>query len=548
MNFRDFYKNGCQAKLFLRRCHAKQGKMPKYGFVKKDGGFETKDKKNPGALHVGTIELPKKLKDSLKLYYEQYPRKQIVDDGLKLMSHIANRGRPTHATWEKYKQQAGAQPRRTGKKGRDRDSVSKFHLDEAMQMGLLTEEHLDEEIQRELKKTEDIISDIKDNQNETCDTHDIENDLDDQFEYEENIKKKKIMKRPEMKAYSMIRYGSRETAAFTASLLPSVYGSTLKVLQEIRKREPNYHPKTLLDFGSGTGMTVWAAYSIWGDSISEYQCVDASGHMNKAAEFLLRGSSDINVPTKIPYVYFKQFLPLSNQIKYDVVVAAYTLTEMPFQKQRLQAIQSLWRKTKDFLVIIEPGNNEGFETALQARRFVAGKDKEKESEFDYSQYEDFFSGSDLEAGDEESGHIFAPCTHEHVCARTDVNTRDHPCNFSQKVELSYAFQTIRKLKKFGYFNERFSYIVLRKSSEDSEPKDGVEWARILDPIKLKRRHVICELCCHNGNIEKHVITKGKDPDVYKAARHFLKWGDMLPLDKAKRPMDIRPSPSCKNKE
>lgn len=27
--------------------------------------------------------------------------------------------------------------------------------------------------------------------------------------------------------------------------------------------------------------------------------------------------------------------------------------------------------------------------------------------------------------------------------------------------------------------------------------------------------------------------------IYKAARHCLNWGDMLPLDEAKRPMNIR---------
>ena len=35
---------------------------------------------------------------------------------------------------------------------------------------------------------------------------------------------------------------------------------------------------------------------------------------------------------------------------YDVVVSAYTLTELPFRSQRAQAIRSLWNKTNDFLV------------------------------------------------------------------------------------------------------------------------------------------------------------------------------------------------------
>jgi len=540
MILKKAYRSSHQGKLFLHLRLAKCSTAAlKYGYVIDDDGHQIRDRDNKGALHRSKIDLPDNLKDSLQLFYKRYSRKQIISDGLKLSSHIVNRGRPTHATWQKYKEEVEAADRRAGKRGRDHNSVNKFALDEAIQEGLLSEEHLTEEILKGL--SEKAVTKLND-ENEINSEHSLD-DVDD-IDIADKKREKSKMKRPELKSYSMVRYGARETAAFTACQLPSVYGSTLKVLHEIKKREPLYEPKTILDFGSGTGMTVWAANEVWGNTIKEYQCVDASEHMNKAAEFLLRGSSDINTPAKIPYVYFKQFLPLSNQIKYDVVIAAYTLTEMPFQKQRLQAIQSLWRKTKDYLVIIEPGNNEGFETALQARRFIAGKDQQKEGEFDYSHFEDSFSSYELDDGSEDSGHIFAPCTHELVCARTDVKTRDHPCNFSQKVELSLAFNTIRSLKRNGYFNERFSYIILKKGAEEGVERQDVGWARILDPVKKRSRHVICELCCHNGNIEKHILTKKKDQDIYKAARHMLKWGDMLPFERSRRPQHIRPSPSC----
>ena len=35
-------------------------------------------------------------------------------------------------------------------------------------------------------------------------------------------------------------------------------------------------------------------------------------------------------------------------------------------------------------------------------------------------------------------YIFSQCPHEMLCARNFVETRDHPCNFSQNVELSFA--------------------------------------------------------------------------------------------------------------
>merc|ERR1719397_945307 len=50
---------------------------------------------------------------------------------------------------------------------------------------------------------------------------------------------------------SMIRYQARETAAFSAVRLEAVYGSTYKVLSEIKRRDASFKPTTLLDFGSG---------------------------------------------------------------------------------------------------------------------------------------------------------------------------------------------------------------------------------------------------------------------------------------------------------
>lgn len=464
----------------------------KYGYKSsKSDSFEKRDKTLEGSFHIGMVNLPAHLKDSLELFYKGKPRKQITNDGLRLFRHLRNRGRPSHTTWTKYKSQI------KGKKT-ERSDVKAFSLNEAVKAGLVDEELVDEE---EIKA--------------------------------ETPTRGERMKRPQLAEYSMVRYGARETNAYVASQLPSVYGGTLRALSEIKKRLPGYEPRTVLDFGSGSGMSVWAANELWGNSINEYQCVDVSEDMNNTAEFLLRGSSDINTPLKIPNVYFKRFLPLSNQVKYDIVIASHTLTEMPFRSQRIQAIRSLWQKTNDFLVIVEPGNNEGFDTTLQARQFITQEPNENDEEY-LEDFENLFD--DICEDEDESGHIFAPCPHEMACARSYVETRDHPCNFVQKVQLSFSQRNLNSFKKYGYFQERFSFLILRKG-ENTGDREG--WTRVLQPIKNRHRHVICELCCSNGNIEKHIITKGKDPYIYKAARHCLKWGDIMPLGEAKRPMNIR---------
>jgi len=490
---------------YISLCHNHTATEERYGYTKNSEEYLQKDTSTEGILHIGITKLPDPLKDSLQLFLQNKSKKQITADGIKLSRHLKNRGRPTHSTWTKYKHQ------HQGKK-EDRKDVKHFSIEEAVKEGLVDAHHLPI----------------------TADTH--ENDEDDVNKKQ----KKKQMKRPKLVEYSMVRYGKRETSAYIASQLPSVYGATYRALHEIKQRLPEYSPQTLLDFGSGSGMSVWASNSIWNGTMKEYQCIDASEDMNNAAEYLLRGSKDINEPLKIPNVYFKRFLPLSNQIMYDIVISSFTLTEMPFRSQRLQAIKTLWRKTNDFLIIVEPGNNEGFDTTLAARDFVTQFcSEENASVVGYQESLDPFDDFDIEFNsNEDEGHIFAPCPHEQTCARSIIETRDHPCNFNQKVELSFS-QRNSPLRRHGHYSESFSYIILKKGKENSTDESTKGWTRILKPIKSRKGHVLCELCCSNGNIEKHIITKKKDPYIYKAARHRLNWGDMLPLSEAKRPMNIR---------
>eukprot|EP00794_Sanderia_malayensis_P019176 gene19176-21097_t len=310
----------------------------------------------------------------------------------------------------------------------------------------------------------------------------------------------------------------------------------------LRKREPGFEPKTLLDFGSGTGTALWAANDVWGRSLKEYQCVDVSDDANKVCEYLLRGGDDPRLPLKIPGVYFKKFLPLTHKITYDVVVASYALSEMPFAKQRQAAIASLWEKTNDFLIIIEPGNNEGFDIALQARHYVTKRATQEDDVFseligttDQLKSDDSNDGNDIGADDSifftsqendsvDPGFVYAPCPHDVSCARSEVDSRDHPCNFEQKVDLSFS-QRNTSLKRWGYVRERFSYVILRKGQRNESDH---AFSRLLHPPKLKKKHVYCDICTRDGSIERHVFTKRKDPELYKGTRHCLKWGDLMP--------------------
>lgn len=310
------------------------------------------------------------------------------------------------------------------------------------------------------------------------------------------------------------RYGRREALAYAAGGLQAAYGTTLRVFSEIARRDPNFTPDTLLDFGSGLGTAVWAANELWGKSIYEYQCVDISQEMGEFAQALRRGGDTsasehgiAHAPDAIPGVYFRQYLPVSGKVQYDVVVSAYTLGELPSVKLKRLTLDSLWRKAKEYLVVIEPGNWSGYQSIIQARDVVL-------------KAADLIQSGEGEDGKQSlTGHVFAPCPHDLSCPL--LAEEQTPCFFAQRVQLAHCERNT-PLKHKGFHIENFSYVVFKKGERTSEASK----ARLITPVRKRSRHVICNMCCPNGDAKRVVLTKSKHGSLYREARQS-EWGDTL---------------------
>ncbi|VDP77221.1 unnamed protein product [Echinostoma caproni] len=96
----------------------------------------------------------------------------------------------------------------------------------------------------------------------------------------------------------------------TARLAPN-FASACRVLYEIRKRCPQFIPRNMFDFGSGLGTQ-----------------------------------------------------------KYDLVVSAHSLLELPGKSARERVLSNLWGRTSNFLVLIEQGTRAGFAGILEARDWL----------------------------------------------------------------------------------------------------------------------------------------------------------------------------------
>uniref|UniRef100_A0A8C8ZM51 Ribosome assembly protein METTL17, mitochondrial n=1 Tax=Prolemur simus TaxID=1328070 RepID=A0A8C8ZM51_PROSS len=295
-----------------------------------------------------------------------------------------------------------------------------------------------------------------------------------------------------------LSYSEGLSLVYMAARLDGGFAAVSRAFHEIRTRIPEFQPQTLMDFGSGTGSVTWAAHSTWGQSLREYVCVDSSAAMLDLAEKLLKGGSESGEPY-VPGVFLRQFLPVSPKVQFDVVVSAFSLSELPSKATRTEVVQTLWRKTGHFLVLVENGTKAGHCLLMDARDLV-------------------LKGKEKLPLDPRPGFVFAPCPHELPCPQLTAS-KPLACSFSQAYH-PIPFSWNKKPKE-----EKFSMVILARGS----PEEANRWPRITQPVLKRPRHVHCHLCCPDGHMQHAVITARRHGrDLYRCAR-ASSWGDLLPV-------------------
>ncbi|XP_061775543.1 methyltransferase-like protein 17, mitochondrial isoform X2 [Nerophis ophidion] len=300
--------------------------------------------------------------------------------------------------------------------------------------------------------------------------------------------------------WTPLKYNEELGVVYMASRMAGGYAAVRRALNEIKKRDPTFAPHSLLDFGSGLGTVAWASHFYWADTLKEIVCVDSSGPMNILAERLLKGDEE-HAPSHIKHVYFRQFLPVSPKVQFDLVTSAFTLSEISSIKEREEAVFTLWRKTSSYLLLVENGTKEGHQILMEARDTLLQKKEER-------------------VYDSRPASVFAPCSHEKTCPKLALMPA-LPCNFRQKY---------MPLNGHNSQIEKFSYLILtRAPPPEAKSNMSVEWSRLIASPQPRTRHVHCRLCCPDGQLKHVVVTPRKHGrDLYRCARSS-EWGDQLPL-------------------
>jgi ribosomal protein RSM22 (predicted rRNA methylase) len=269
-----------------------------------------------------------------------------------------------------------------------------------------------------------------------------------------------------------------DALAYALARMPATYAAVTASLNALAEITPGFAPNSLLDVGAGPGTASWAAAEAF-SSLTTFTLLDANSALRGLALDL--GGASARLRGMI-YQQGEARTELARAEAADLVVASYMIGEIS-EGERKALAELMWAKTRDTLLVVEPGTPAGYARiiALRAQLIAAG------------------------------AHVAAPCPHDGLCPLTAPDW----CHFSQRLPRSQAHRQL-KSAELAYEDERFSYVALTRAPAARHP------ARVLAQPAISKVEVTAKLCTPDGLAITKVPRRAKAD--YAAARRW-RWGD-----------------------
>src|SRR3979411_2985283 len=269
-----------------------------------------------------------------------------------------------------------------------------------------------------------------------------------------------------------------DAIAYALARMPATYAAVTASLNALRKITPHFAPASLLDVGAGPGTATWAATEAF-SSLQTFTLLDTNSALRTLALDLggvrLRGMT---------YQRGQARAALADTEAADFVVASYMIGEMNDAERRALA-ELMWAKTRDTLLIVEPGTPAGYGRIIALREQLIA------------------SGA----------HVAAPCPHDGKCPLASPDW----CHFTQRLPRSRAHKQI-KGAELPFEDEKFSYVALTRAAVAQRPD------RVLAQPVVTKVEVAAKLCTPAGLVKANVPRRAKAD--YAQARRW-RWGDAV---------------------
>jgi ribosomal protein RSM22 (predicted rRNA methylase) len=271
-----------------------------------------------------------------------------------------------------------------------------------------------------------------------------------------------------------------DALAYALARMPATYAAVTASLNALREITPDFAPTSLLDVGAGPGTASWAAAEAF-SSLTHFTLVDANRALRTLALELFHGGARMR---DVQYERGEARAALAGSQAADLVVASYVIGELN-EIERKALADAMWAKTRDTLLVVEPGTPAGYQRIIALREQLIG------------------------AG----AHVAAPCPHNDKCPLRPPDW----CHFTQRLPRSQAHRQI-KGAELPFEDEKFSYVALTRAPVTSHP------ARVLAQPDVNKVEVTAKLCTPTGAAITKVPRRSK-ADFARARR--WRWGDAV---------------------
>lgn len=262
--------------------------------------------------------------------------------------------------------------------------------------------------------------------------------------------------------------------AYALARMPATYAAAIASLNALQEAKPDFAPQSLLDVGAGPATASWAAAQAF-PTLASFTLLDSNPALRAMALEFAIGSSRLGAAN---YQLGPARNLLTNAGEADLVIASYLIGELG-KNERRDLADAMWAKTRDTLVIVEPGTPAGYARIIAARAQLIA------------------SGA----------HVAAPCPHDNQCPLTPPDW----CHFAQRLPRSRAHMQM-KAAEVPFEDEKFSYVILTR-----EPLTR-RLSRVLAPPLVGKAEITAKLCTPDGVTLAKVARR--DKAAYARARRW----------------------------
>lgn len=276
-----------------------------------------------------------------------------------------------------------------------------------------------------------------------------------------------------------------ERLAYLCTRLPATFAANHAVLSEMQKKGVQEEVHSVLDVGAGSGAALWAVMETLG-SMSSYTLLERDPHLISLGQELLKRSRP-----SFPIEWIcKDYTTEIPGDRHDLSIFSYSLGEVD-STQWKTVLERVAAKTKQLLIIIEPGTPLGYQKILAMRDILLS--------YGWS--------------------TVAPCPHNKPCPLSKTDW----CHFSQRLPRTSLHKTLKDAS-LGYEDEKFSYIIMSKKPYT------VQGYRVIKPPTKRSGYIELELCSTH-HVILHKKASKRDKHFFNKAKK-LSWGSFCSLEEA----------------